>query len=62
MTPAEFRGALDRLGLSQVRAAKLLGVHDKAARNWAAGRNKVPHAVATLLRLMADGKITIADL
>jgi len=62
MTPQEFRAALDRLGLSQVRAAKLFGVDQKAARNWAAGRNKVPYSVAILLRLMVDRKIAPDDL
>jgi len=62
MNSAEFRAALDSLGLSQVRAAKLFGASDKAARNWAAGRNKVPYAVAILLRLMVDRKIAPDDL
>lgn len=62
MTHVQFRAALDRLGLSQVRAAKLFGVGDRAARTWAAGKRKVPHAVAVLLRLMVAGKITIEDL
>ena len=62
MTPAQFRTALDRLGLSQVRAAKLFGVTDRASRSWALGENKIPHAVAILLRLLVTDKITIADL
>lgn len=61
MTPAQFRAALNRLGLSQVRAAKLFGVTDRASRCWALGENKIPHAVAVLLRLLVTGKIKIED-
>jgi DNA-binding transcriptional regulator YiaG len=61
MTPTQFRAALDRLGLSQVRAATIFGVTDRASRSWALGENKIPHAVAVLLRLLVTGKITIAD-
>lgn len=62
MTHTEFRGALDRLGLSQIRAAKLFGVTDRASRSWALGENKIPQSVAILLRLLTAGKITLLDL
>lgn len=62
MTHLEFRAALAALGLSQVRAAKLFGVTDRAARSWALGENKIPQSVAILLQLLLNGKIGLADL
>ncbi len=35
MTPQEYRDALEALGLSQRKAAKLLGVNEKTSRDWA---------------------------
>lgn len=61
MTSRQFQAAIDRLGLSQVGAARLVGADPRTARKWAAGDNKVPECVAILLRLLVAGKITIAD-
>ena len=52
MTPAEYRIALADLGLSQVGAAKLFGVHERTSRRWAAGDLDIPQGVAIALRLM----------
>jgi hypothetical protein len=61
MTPAQFQTAINRLGLSQVRAAKLFGFEPRSARRWAASDSAVPEPVAILLRLLLAGKITIED-
>lgn len=62
MTPKQFRTALDRLHLSQLGAARLLGVAPRTAQGYALGETSVPEPIAVLLRLMADGKITPADI
>ncbi len=62
MTPTQFRAALDRLGLSQARAAALVGADPRTARRWALGERSPPECVAILLRLMLDGTITQADI
>jgi hypothetical protein len=35
MSPQEYRDALETLGLSQRKAAELLGVNEKTSRDWA---------------------------
>lgn len=62
MTAKQFQAAIDRLGLSQVGAAKLLGADPRTARRWALGERSVPEPVAILLRLMLAGKITAEDI
>jgi hypothetical protein len=62
MNHRHFRGALDRLDLSQVEAARLFGVTDRAVRRWAAaGNDHIPKAVAILLRLMLAGKVCLDE-
>lgn len=61
MTPNQFRAAIDRLDLSQVAAAKLVGADPRTARRWALGERDVPECVAILLRLLVAGKITVED-
>jgi hypothetical protein len=60
MTANQFRSALDRLGLTQVGAAKLFGVNDTTVRRWA--RHGVEGTAVILLRLMVAGKITAEDI
>jgi len=62
MTAKQFQAALDRLGLSQVGAARLLGADPRTARRWALGERSVPGPVAIILRLMLAGKITAQDI
>lgn len=62
MTPTQFQAAIDRLGLSQVAAAKLVKANPRTARKWASGASGVPECVAILLRLLVAGKITVADI
>jgi DNA-binding transcriptional regulator YiaG len=49
MTPAQYRAAIKRLGLSQRQAARLLGVNDRTSRRWALGKSKIPTSVALAL-------------
>jgi DNA-binding transcriptional regulator YiaG len=62
MTTAEFRAALERLGLTQVAAAKLFDASARTARRWALGEVPVPSTVAMLLHLLLRGKIKIRDI
>jgi len=62
MTPNQFRAALDRLDLSQVGAARLVGADPRTGRRWALGERPVPECVAIILRLLVAGKITMADI
>lgn len=50
MTARELRTALRRLGLSQVRAARALGVSQPAVSRWCTGVERVPGPVAAALR------------
>lgn len=62
MTANQFRTIIDRLGLSQARAAALVGADPRTGRRWALGERTVPECVAILLRLLRDGKITEEDI
>ncbi|MCD9821172.1 hypothetical protein [Bradyrhizobium japonicum] len=52
MDGAEYQRAIKRLDLTQVEAARFLGVDETTSRRWVAERSPVPRAVAMLLRLM----------
>ena len=52
MTAIAFREILSDLSLSQLGAAKLLGVNARTVRRWALGEQDIPRAVIILLRLM----------
>jgi DNA-binding transcriptional regulator YiaG len=54
MTAAQLRAILDRLGLSQVGAARFLDVDDRTVRRWIAGDIAVPRPVEMLLRLLDE--------
>ena len=62
MTANQFRAALDRLGLSQLGAARLFGTGERTPRRWALGERSVPPAIAILLRLLIAGKIGVEDI
>jgi len=61
MPPEELRAALDKLGLTQQKAAELFGHDQRAMRYWVAGHRAIPQGIAILLRLLVAGKITIGD-
>jgi hypothetical protein len=54
MTKDDYRAALEALGLSQVAAAKLLGIADRTSRAYALGERPVPEPVALALRLLLE--------
>lgn len=57
MTTNEYRLAIEQLGLSQIAAARLLGVDDRTSRRWANGERDVPPPAARfLLYLVATGR------
>jgi DNA-binding transcriptional regulator YiaG len=50
VTPDELRAVLDDLGLSQLEAARRLGVSGRTVQAWAGGTNAVPGPAERLLR------------
>ena len=51
MTSTQLRAALKRLRLTQVGAARQLGVSPRTMRFWIAGTYRIPEPVAILVRL-----------
>jgi hypothetical protein len=60
MTPAQYRDALARLNLTQVGAARLLGIDDRTSRRWAQHGTHGPSEI--LLRLLLAGRLRPADI
>ena len=58
MTHTQFRETLATLSLSQVGAARLLGVNDRTARRWAKGEQDIPPPVVKFFKLMIALKLT----
>ena len=57
MTPDEYRLSIDKLGMTQSGAARMLGVDERTSRRWANGERDVPPPVQRFLRfLIAIGK------
>jgi hypothetical protein len=54
MTKHDYRTALETLGLSQIAAAKVLGISDRTSRAYALGERPVPAPVALALRLLIE--------
>jgi hypothetical protein len=54
MTKHDYRTALETLGLSQIAAAKVLGIADRTSRAYALGERPVPAPVALALRLLIE--------
>jgi hypothetical protein len=61
MTAHQYRNAIEKIGLSQIRAGKFLGVPTKTSSRWALGESRVPAAVGILLRLMIATKMGPGD-
>lgn len=51
MTPTAFSTALDDLGLSQVKFARLTGVHVTTVSRWATGGIPIPRWVPSWLNM-----------
>jgi DNA-binding transcriptional regulator YiaG len=62
MTPDELRRILMALDMTQQRAARLLGRDQRTVRHWVAGDRAVPPEAAIVLRLLARGQITVAEI
>lgn len=60
MTANQYRAALARLELTQVGAARLLGVNEATSRRWA--RHGVTGTAEIVLRLLAIGKVSVGDI
>jgi DNA-binding transcriptional regulator YiaG len=52
MTSDEYRETIERLGLSQIAAARLLGVDARTSRRWASGERDIPPPAARFLRYL----------
>jgi len=57
MTPDAFRAELTRLGLSQVKAGKVLGADERTVRRWASGVVQIPRSVALLLPRLTRSEV-----
>jgi DNA-binding transcriptional regulator YdaS (Cro superfamily) len=62
MTPAQFRIAIDKFGLSQTRAAEFFGYSPRQGQRWALGETEIPVAVAYLIAEMIRHKVTPEEL
>jgi len=49
------------LGITQRRAAKIFDVSERHFRRWRSGDRQIPTSVAVLLRLVAMGRVSLAD-
>ena len=54
----EYARAIERLGWSQVGAAKLLGIDPRTSRRYIAGDLAMPSTLRTLLRVLVNLKRT----
>ena len=54
----EYARAIERLGWSQVGAAKLLGIDPRTSRRYIAGDLAMPSTLRTLLRVLVSLKRT----
>lgn len=52
MTSEQFRTAIERLELSQVAAARLLGVDERTSHQWANGERDIPAPVVRFLHYL----------
>ncbi len=62
MHAAEYRSALEQIGLSQAAAAEFLGVAARTSRGWALDESPVHASAAVLLRYMLRHKLTPEDI
>jgi plasmid maintenance system antidote protein VapI len=62
MSPDELSRILMALDMTQQRCAKLLGRDDRTVRYWIAGDRGISPEAAIILRLLARGRITVAEI
>ena len=61
MTSAQYREALEKLGLNQKQAAVFLGLSLRTSARYALDEYPVPEAIAKLLRLMVELNLKPSD-
>ena len=61
LATTEFRETLGALGIAQRRVGQLFGVGPRSVRRWQHGDRRVPCGVGIVLRLLAAGVVTIAQ-
>ena len=54
MTPASLRALIERLGISQIETARLIGVDPSTIRRYLSGRLTVPEPTTRLLYAIED--------
>jgi len=57
MTGPEYGKALKALRLSQLGAARLLGVNGRTSRRWIAGEVPIPRSAALVLLMMVKWRL-----
>lgn len=62
MTKDQYRTAIETLGLSQLAAARFLGISDRTSQGYALGEYPVPRGIAMLLDLMVKHGVRPLDL
>lgn len=60
MTANQYRALLETLGLTQGRAALVLGVDERTSRKWALGERPVSDTAATFLTYLVATRNTPA--
>lgn len=58
MTPKQYAAIITRLGLSQVGAARFLGVDERTSRRWISGEREIPEPVSRFLTFLAAANLT----
>jgi hypothetical protein len=57
----EYRSAIEAVGMTQQRAGKLFGIHERTSRRYALGEQEPPEAITLLLRVMIKYKLRPED-
>ena len=52
MTPKQYSDAIDHIGPSRSQAARMLGIHPRTSRKYAAGDLAVPVTVEKLIEFL----------
>jgi hypothetical protein len=60
MTANQYRATIETLGLTQVGAARILGVDERTSRKWALGERPVPATVSGFLTYLCETRRTPA--
>jgi DNA-binding transcriptional regulator YiaG len=61
VTNEDFARRTEKLGLNQAQVAKLFDVNIRTVFRWRSGRFKIPSLVASTLRSIEKGNISIRD-